>query len=681
MAPDAAGGRVNRFYNQYGYHYASQDANSDVVYYQSKTQDAFGNVTSYSLHNDVTEGLARYEDETGLVDTLQVSGNASIQHEEYDWDVLGNLRWRKDLHQNLEETFEYDGLNRLLSSNVHGYTIQEIAYFDNGNIKHKTGVGYYCYSNARPHAVTGLKATESANCASPWTYDGNGNLRNGKTVDGNTRNIHYTLFDKPTLIEVNNTQTHFAYGVDTTRYKRIDIDAQGEQSTTWYIGNVEFVEKGAQVTTKRHIDGVVQVISQSNASNTSADHLEYVYQIKDHLGSIVATVNHTGAQLKRYSYDAWGQRRGTDWSIPGHTPSSISGFTGFTSNLPIQISQTRGFTGHEHVDNAGLIHMNGRIYDPVLGRFMSADPYIQAATNAQSLNRYSYVWNNPLNATDPSGYIVEAIALYAINYFAAQALTYVVGAQITATLLTAYQIYNTAKMVNSVVQAYSAWNNGSGGSVWGNLIGGLAKGYFINLAIGGVVESISNTEIGHEHSDTKELTTEISQAKQEIDFDENGDPIPEDVYNFARDTDLGLELADGKLTGDIKWSCNGPVSICNKSIEYFNEMSEINSDILNITNTLITDRNNADAFIHFVNTGSKGHFDLNNKVIRMSLAAPSLSRAMQHEFGHAIGLMHQHNATQNFMSYYNVRSNMSPVISKHQEYWLRQAYKKSWWEF
>ena len=102
---DAAGGRVNRFYNQYGYHYASQDANSDVVYYQSKTQDAFGNVTSYSLHNDVTEGLARYEDETGLVETLQVSGNASIQHEEYDWDVLGNLRWRKDLHQNLEETF------------------------------------------------------------------------------------------------------------------------------------------------------------------------------------------------------------------------------------------------------------------------------------------------------------------------------------------------------------------------------------------------------------------------------------------------------------------------------------------------------------------------------------------------------------------------------------------------
>ncbi|GBL06326.1 RHS repeat domain-containing protein [Glaciecola sp. KUL10] len=328
---DAAGGRVNRFYNQYGYHYASQDANSDVVYYHSKTQDAFGNVTSYSLHNDVTEGLARYEDETGLVDTLQVSGNASIQHEEYDWDVLGNLR-------------------------------------------------------------------------------------NGKTVDGNTRNIHYTLFDKPTLIEVNSTQTHFAYGVDTTRYKRIDIDAHGERSTTWYIGSVEFVEKGAQVTTKRHIDGVVQVISQSNASNTSADHLEYVYQIKDHLGSIVATVNHTGAQLKRYSYDAWGQRRGTDWSIPGHTPSSISGFTGLTSNLPIQISQTRGFTGHEHVDNAGLIHMNGRIYDPVLGRFMSADPYIQAATNAQSLNRYSYVWNNPLNATDPSGYVAHFLVAWAVNW-------------------------------------------------------------------------------------------------------------------------------------------------------------------------------------------------------------------------------------------------------------------------
>ena len=52
----------------------------------------------------------------------------------------------------------------------------------------------------------------------------------------------------------------------------------------------------------------------------------------------------------------------------------------------------------------GVIHMNGRIYDPLIGRFMSADPIIQAPGNLQNYNRYSYVMNNPLNLTDPSGF-------------------------------------------------------------------------------------------------------------------------------------------------------------------------------------------------------------------------------------------------------------------------------------
>ncbi len=64
----------------------------------------------------------------------------------------------------------------------------------------------------------------------------------------------------------------------------------------------------------------------------------------------------------------------------------------------------RGFTGHEHVDHAEVIHMNGRIYDPQTGRFMQADPIVQAPEHCQSPNRYSYVFNNPLSYTDPTGY-------------------------------------------------------------------------------------------------------------------------------------------------------------------------------------------------------------------------------------------------------------------------------------
>lgn len=64
----------------------------------------------------------------------------------------------------------------------------------------------------------------------------------------------------------------------------------------------------------------------------------------------------------------------------------------------------RGYTGHEHLPEFGLINMNGRVYDPIVSRFLSPDPYIQAPGFTQSFNRYGYVFNNPLKYIDPTGY-------------------------------------------------------------------------------------------------------------------------------------------------------------------------------------------------------------------------------------------------------------------------------------
>jgi RHS repeat-associated protein len=62
-----------------------------------------------------------------------------------------------------------------------------------------------------------------------------------------------------------------------------------------------------------------------------------------------------------------------------------------------------GFTGHEHLDNVGLVHMNGRVYDPAIARFLSPDPVVTSPFNRQDLNRYSYAWNSPLSIVDPTG--------------------------------------------------------------------------------------------------------------------------------------------------------------------------------------------------------------------------------------------------------------------------------------
>jgi RHS repeat-associated protein len=72
--------------------------------------------------------------------------------------------------------------------------------------------------------------------------------------------------------------------------------------------------------------------------------------------------------------------------------------------LGIASTARHGFTDHDMLDNLRLIHMNGRVYDSGVGEFLSPDPFVPAPAFTQSFHRYSYVFNNPLSFTDPSGF-------------------------------------------------------------------------------------------------------------------------------------------------------------------------------------------------------------------------------------------------------------------------------------
>ena len=112
----------------------------------------------------------------------------------------------------------------------------------------------------------------------------------------------------------------------------------------------------------------------------------------DNLDSILSVVDENGTKVFDASYDAWGKQTVTLNTIGLH----------------------RGYTGHEMLSEFDIINMNqrslsrsgesnGRLYDPVLGRFLSPDNYVQMPDNSQNFNRYSYCLNNPLKYTDPSG--------------------------------------------------------------------------------------------------------------------------------------------------------------------------------------------------------------------------------------------------------------------------------------
>lgn len=133
----------------------------------------------------------------------------------------------------------------------------------------------------------------------------------------------------------------------------------------------------------------IQIRTLKDGAKTP-DETRYLH--KDALGNVDTITDSHGAVIQRISYDPFGNRSVTSSADPDRKA--------WTS---------RGFTGHEHLDGLGLIHMNARLYDPEVGRFLSPDSYIQAPEMSQSYNRYIYVMNNPLKYTDPSGHFFDAL--------------------------------------------------------------------------------------------------------------------------------------------------------------------------------------------------------------------------------------------------------------------------------
>jgi len=221
-----------------------------------------------------------------------------------------------------------------------------------------------------------------------FTYDANGNV----TASGNRR-FEWTAFDKPRMMKTiphagsGGTQSTFRYDPDFNRMIKRESNSSNwsQYEETVYIGKEyeRILGKNGNFTHRYTINTGGNAIQIERQDGKRIDEPKYL--LGDNLGSTNVIINALGEVEQRLAFDPWGMRLNV-----GDT-SSVNSIT------------NRGYTGHEMDDEIGVINMNARIYDPFLGRFLSADPVLPDAYDMQSYNRYSYALGNPLKYVDPTG--------------------------------------------------------------------------------------------------------------------------------------------------------------------------------------------------------------------------------------------------------------------------------------
>ncbi len=375
-------------YDDYGY-LIKITGRSNHSIWEAVEANAYGQLTR--IRNGAQQTSFDF-DSKGLLTSIRTTAptKPDIMNWSYIYDKKGNMVERKDACLNQRESMEYDEMNRLAGWVVyHGNEKSgeySMSYSPAGNIEKKSDLDNLTMNygeNGKPHALTSISGI-------PGHFP------------ANDLEITYTGFRKiKTLSEIDQNEMmiksyELTYGVDGQRRKSV-YKKGGTGHTRYYVGNYEEEDNSNGNIRKIHYLHGGGILIQENGQES------LFYGHTDHLGSLTVLTDQSGNITERYAYDPWGNRRDPYyWANP---------------DTRGDLKLNRGFTGHEHIDQFGIINMNGRVYDPLTSQFLSPDPYVQAPGNWLNYNRYGYCLNNPMMYTDPDGEIFEWIAVGFILYF------------------------------------------------------------------------------------------------------------------------------------------------------------------------------------------------------------------------------------------------------------------------
>ncbi len=402
------------------------------VYYGN---DAY---TSFSYNQGSTRLTA--------IQTLDSDG-LFLQNLNYDYTRAGDISRITDIQNNITREYTYDRLHRLTAENItnEGVPINNIEALN--------------YSHDDPDHIHAVSAINHNGTDAAYTYDANGNMTASPDLkdDYQERAITYNTDNMPVQIVKGDTTVTFTYDGHGTRVEKI---VNGNTVTT-YAGEHFEIKNG--ILTKYIFAGSLRIAMIQNN--------ETFFIHKDHLGSSTVITDATGTikDTQQASYNPFGMTRGdTDITLTDYK-----------------------YTGQEFDGETGLYNYNARLYDPVIGMFISADTIVPDPTNPQTMNRYAYCGNNPMMYTDPSGHFWH-IVIGAVIGAVKAAITgeniikgAVVGAVSAALFYGAGEIAMTATQSVITHAAAGAMSGGISAAVNGGDIG---MGIIVGGITGGLAE-------------------------------------------------------------------------------------------------------------------------------------------------------------------------------------------------
>ncbi|WP_353098094.1 colicin E3/pyocin S6 family cytotoxin [Empedobacter brevis] len=442
---------LNHQYNQYnGELNLLLDISKGVgkVVWKANTKNERGQTLNATLGELITVENT-YDAYGNITNIRNKKGNDWLYNVNYEYQIdRGLLTKRTDSHFAWEENFTYDSFDRLLSwSSPNGTNYN--TYLTDGRIDINNQVGKYTYNSTAKYK----KESIQLNAPGSDYY-----------ARRKEQNITYDAFKRPLSIsEEGRGNVNFQYGINGGRFYALKQDLLANKTTQKYysqdgtmdisvdqVGNTKIIN----YISSPYETPLIYVTELNSALTTTKESFHYL--ARDFQGSVMAIYDANAKVIERRLFDPWG-------NIVKVQDANGNVTEGENAKL---IFLDRGYTGHEHFTEVGIIHMNGRIYAPVLKQFLSPDNFIQDPENSQSYNRYGYAWNNPLKYCDPSG---EEFVIAGSAVLAAMVVGAVIGGVVYTGMSLYYGDFSWGGLLkNIVIGAVSgAYSSGIGTAVQG----------------------------------------------------------------------------------------------------------------------------------------------------------------------------------------------------------------------